>query len=81
MDKQVQKKIQEGEKILLFVDQFPIETIPKMKPILIEKLNHKEQKLYKAKYVYVSEWENWDGINKFLMTSFNNWYLVRIYES
>ena len=81
MDKQVQKKIQEGEKILLFVDRFPIETIPKMKPILIEKLNHKEQKLYEAKCVYVSEWENWDGINKFLMTSFNNWYLVRIYEN
>lgn len=81
MNEQIEEQIKSGDKILMFVGQFPIDTIPKIKPIRIEKLNSKERDMYKKKIAYVNEWQEWGGINKFLVETLGEWYLVRIYES
>ncbi len=71
-----------GEKVLFF-DTFPLDIVPKMVPLRIEKLTNKEIDMYKRKLAYIRSWENIEdlnGIDKFIVTHFAHWYLVRIYE-
>ena len=73
------KDILQGKKIMLF-SAFPIDYIPKMKPIIIEKLNDEEQKMYEKKAYYMSLWkniENWSAVKKFLVSWAGEIFLVR----
>lgn len=69
-----------GEAVLLF-ERFPIEDVPKMKPFRIEKLTDTEITMYEKKIFPTISWDDWDGVNKFIVSGLGGWYLVRIYES
>lgn len=80
---EIMEHIRNGDRILLF-NEFPLGQIPMMMKLRIERLNHKEMKLYESKAISVAPWEtirNWEGINKFIVVWLESWYLVRIYES
>jgi len=83
---EIMQKIHSGELIMQF-DAFPIHQVPLMRPLMIEKLNKNEIKMYqdkvvqKAVYIYFrdrDEIDNWEGIRKFIVVWLNEWYLVRI---
>lgn len=77
----LQESILSGEKIMLFL-AFPIEQLPNMSKMRIEKLTENEKKLYEGKTIYIQTWRevSWEGVNKFLVVKHANLYLVRIYE-
>lgn len=72
--------VKEGKLILLF-ERFPIDDVPKMKPFRIEKLNDSEIKMYDGKVFPSLSWDDWDGVNKFIVSGVGGWYLVRIYDA
>ena len=77
---EIMQKIHSGELIMQF-DAFPIHQVPLMRPLMIEKLNKNEIKMYQDKTVYFKEIDridNWGVVRKFIVVSLNEWYLVRI---
>jgi len=69
--------MEDNKKIHAFTS-FPISEIPKMQPIIIEKLSDKEKKLYEYNMEVVAPGEDpdWGNIKRFIVLDLD-WYLVR----
>ena len=77
---EILEKIHSGKFIPQF-NSFPLNQIPLMRPLMIEKLNKNEIKMYQDKTVYFREIDridSWGVVRKFIVVSLNEWYLVRI---
>jgi len=83
LSEEIFEEITKGKKIMLF-NAFPIDFVPKMTPLIIEKLNNNERKMYEPKAYYFPLWRNiedWSSINKFLVAWCGELFLVRMYEN